>query len=57
MCTANSFGTHIPESTCTKFHMEIIQYNLQLVTKLGEVRTDDFTSMFIHTKATENNKD
>jgi hypothetical protein len=31
--------------------MEVIQYNLQFVTKLGEVRSDDFTSMIIHMKA------
>jgi len=56
MCTAHSFGTHISESTGTKFHMEVIQYNLQFVTKLGEVSGDDFTCAIIHTKATENNK-
>jgi len=37
--------------------MEVIQYNLQLITKLGEVRSDDFASTTIHTKAIENNKD
>jgi hypothetical protein len=57
MCTANSFGTHIAESTGTKFHMEFTQYNPQFVTKLGEVRSDDFTSTIIHMKAIENNKD
>jgi len=37
--------------------MEVTQYNLQFVTRLGEVRHDDLTSTIIHTKAIENNKD
>jgi hypothetical protein len=57
LCTANNFGTLVAESAGTKFHMEFAQYNLQFVTTLSEVRSDDFTSMIIHTKAIENNKD
>jgi len=37
--------------------MEVIQYNLQFATKLGEGRSDDFTSVITHMKAIENNKD
>lgn len=36
--------------------MEVIQYNLQFVTKLGEVRSNGFTSTIIHMKAIENNQ-
>ena len=57
MCTANSFDTSISESKGTKFHMEVTQYNLQFVIDMGEVRRDDLTSIIIHMKAIEDNKD
>jgi hypothetical protein len=50
VCAVQIALVYISESTGTKFHMEVIQYNLQVVTKLDEVRDSDVTSMIIHWK-------
>jgi hypothetical protein len=51
VCAVQTVLVYISEFTGTKFHMEVTQYNLKVVSKLDEVRNDDFTSTIIHWKA------